>query len=115
MVSGAALQGGDRLVATLREAGQALADLGAAHVAAANKVQPRAVAEAPKRTGTLASSIGTVLDEATQFSVVATASYAAIVHAANPFMTRAAEASLDDVIAVYADAVADTVSHIQGT
>ncbi len=102
------------LVRTVDDAATQLADLDAVNRQAADDVV-RAV-EAPRRTGRLADTVTAVVDE-TGFSLTAgspAVQYAAIVHARNPFLTRALARREDDVIAAYEDHVTDTVNTIKG-
>lgn len=111
MSAGAELKGGDRLLSTLgavpdqlrdepaREAGQLLAD--------------RVAGAAPRKTGTLAKSVGYELTP-TGFEVVATAPYAAIVEARTGWALATITARYDDAVDAYTQGATDVLATVQG-
>lgn len=67
---------------------------------------------APRDTGTLDDSVEAVVTPL-GFTLTAggtRAPYAAIVHARDPFLTRALDARAEDVVGTYADHVDDTIA-----
>lgn len=107
----ATVDGAERLSATLSAAGDALADL-----AAVNREQGTATLNAaaiPVRTGQLQRS-AYVDSDAQGFALSASAPYAGIVHAANPFFTRALAARADHIIDALVDHAGDVLDTIHG-
>lgn len=110
----ASVDGLTELVRTTGDASERLADLDDVNADNADLVV--AAVEAPRLTGTLASTVTAVL-EPTGFAVTAggeRAPYAAIVHARNPFLTRALNERESDLIEAYERHVTDTLDTIQG-
>jgi hypothetical protein len=110
----AAVDGLTTFVATLDDAAQQLADLDPVNTEAGAAVVQ--VVEAPRLTGTLASTVAAVAGP-NGFTLTAggpAAPYAAIVHARNPFLTRALDQEEQRIAGLYADHVATTVNTIQG-
>lgn len=114
MTLSADVDGLDRLTRSVDAAADDLVDLDQVNADAAAQVV-RAV-EAPRVTGTLADTVTATVDR-DGWTVTAggkRAPYVAIVHARNPFLTRAMQAREEAVIDAYRDHVTDTVNTIQG-
>jgi hypothetical protein len=110
----ATVDGLDRFVETLADAAEQLADLDTVNREAGALVV--AAVEAPRLTGALASTVAAVADR-DGFTLTAggpAVPYAAIVHARNPFLTRALDDEEQRVTDLYTDHVTDTVNTIQG-
>ena len=107
------VHGADALARTARAAGDRVANLSAAHAAAASAVVQAAQGLAPVRTGVLRASIWgtTSTDRAT---VTANAPYAAYVHARTPYLTAALDQTRSAIVVDYGDAVADVVETVKG-
>jgi hypothetical protein len=107
------VQGEERLVATLRDAGRDLADLSGAHAQVAARLVATAQGLVPVRTGTLRASLwGTATaDTAT---VAARAPYAGFVHARTPFLTMAVVQDEPAIVDTYAAAVDDVLATVKG-
>ena len=104
----------DTLVQSVEDAADNLADLDQVN-ATAGQLVVQAV-DAPRLTGALASTVDAIPDRH-GFTLTAggrVAPYAAIVHARNPFLTRALTNREDAVVDTYADHVTDTVQTIRG-
>lgn len=89
--------------------GAALGDLSAANDDASRMVLGSV--DAPVRTGTLADTVEAIVTPLgwTLTAGGTRAPYAAIVHARDPFLSRALLAREDDVVDVYADHITDTI------
>lgn len=112
--AGVGLEGGSRLASTLEEAARRLQNLEDAGQAAGQLLEASAEADAPRRTGNLASHHQhTVV--AGQVTVTNTAPYAAIVHASKPWLANTLDKHQADVLSLYAAAAADAVAQIEGT
>lgn len=104
--------GSDRLVRGLHTAARALEDLSEPDAAAAQIITQAAVAETPRRTGFLASTVRPIGGE-----VHVGAPYAAVVHngwaarriRARPFLRTATETTRDRVLEVYTTHTADVL------
>lgn len=104
--------GSDRLVRGLHDAARALEDLSAPDAAAAQIITQAAVADTPRRTGFLASTV-----RAQGGAVHVGARYAAVVHngwqarriKARPFLRTATETTRDRVLAVYSSHITDVL------
>lgn len=110
----ASVDGLTSLVSSLDEAASRLDDLDQVSAEAADQVV-RAV-EAPRVTGRLASTVAAEVD-ADGFTLTAggpAAPYAAIVHARNPFLTRALDDRETAVVSAYEDHIDNTVNTIRG-
>lgn len=77
--SGIEVRGADRLARTLREAGRDLTDLTGAHAAAGRVMAAGARAEAPQRSGRLASSITATASPA-GVTIGSSLVYAGVIH-----------------------------------
>lgn len=108
------VDGLDRFTRSVDAAADELADLDQVNAQAAAQVVQ--AVEAPRLTGTLADTVEAVVDR-DGFRVTAGGSrapYVAIVHARNPFLTRAMNARQADVVDTYREHITDTVNTIQG-
>lgn len=106
------VEGADRLAATLADAGRTIADLpDDVHRDAGRQALDAAVI--PRRTGHLASTAAVVV-VAAGFALTATADYAAIVHANDPFFSRAIEAKANAIAGEYLDQITETLNTVQG-
>lgn len=108
------LTGVAQLVATAADVAAGIDDLTAPNQAAARHVEARI--DPPILTGRLAATVSVTADDG---GVLVTAGgtgapYAAVVHARNPFLTRALTASLVDVEETYADHVDDHLTRLRG-
>lgn len=116
--------GDRRFVATMRAAGVDVKQLKDAHRAAASIAAGAAATAAPKRTGRLA---GTVRVGATQRAGIVRAGRKSVPYAnpihwgwpargikANPWMSRAAQASEPAWLRVYMDHVEDIIDRVEG-
>lgn len=100
--------GVDRFAATVKSAGDQVADLAGLHTQLG--ADTLRAAEIPVRTGELLRS-SYVDADAAGFALSAAAPYAGIVHARNPFFTRAMQARADTI----ADAVEAHTATAVGT
>ena len=110
----ASVDGLESFTRSVDDAAAALADLDQVNADAADTLV--AAVEAPRVTGALAGTVAAVVDR-DGFRVTAggkAAPYVAIVHARNPFLTRAMTSREADVVDAYRDHVTDTVHTIQG-
>lgn len=105
------IQGVDALRASLDTAAHELAGLSSQE--AGQLLLRDAEARAPRDTEVLAASHDLVVS-GSDLHVIATARYAAIVHAREPWMEETFIADQDAVLDLYADAVADIVENIKG-
>lgn len=106
--------GAPRLAASLGDAANQVAELDATNAAAADEVLGHV--RPPIRTGALARSVHAEPDPL-GFTIAAggpQAPYAPIVHARNPFISRAMREGAAAVREEYAAALADALDHIQG-
>lgn len=101
-----------RLAASLKAAGEQLADLTGAHEAAARVVLAKAVPDTPRRTGRLAASVRSDV-RPTGFQIVAATPYAAIVHARRPWIAQAVDATATDQVDVYVDHLSTIAATIE--
>lgn len=110
----ATVSGVDRLASTTAEASRDLADLTQVNQDAGNLVA--AAVDAPVRTGALAATVHAAAgpDGVALVAGSPDVTYAAPVHARNPFLTRALTAREDAVLDHYADHVERVVDTIQG-
>lgn len=113
MSNGATFEGVRRLQDTLDAAASDLESLAHANDQAGALLQAALIAEAPRLTGFLVTTIGTIV-EAHGVTVVAGAPYSVAVNARDPFKARALDATTTQVIDIYTDAVADAVDQVQG-
>jgi hypothetical protein len=99
----------DRFAADVEGLGAALGDLAAANRDAS--VIVLGSVDAPRKTGTLDDTVEAIVTPLgwTLTAGGTRAPYAAIVHARDPFLSRALLAREDDVVDVYADHVTDTI------
>lgn len=106
--------GAARLAASLGDAADQVADLDATNAAAAEHVLGHV--QAPIRTGALARSVHAEPDPL-GFTIAAggpQAPYAPIVHARNPFISRAMREGVAAIREEYAAHLAHSLDHIQG-
>jgi len=113
MATGATFEGVEQLRDSLGVAAQQLQDLSTPSTQAAAVVDQALSQQAPKRTGHLADSFATVVD-ASGFTVTSAADYAAPVNALDPFKARALDATTNQVIEIYSNAVVEIVDKIKG-
>jgi hypothetical protein len=101
-------------VSTLDDAARQLEDLDAVNTEAGALVV--AAVEAPRRTGALDSTVAATAgpDGFTLTAGGPAVPYAAIVHARNPFLTRALDDEEQRITDLYTDHVTATVTTIQG-
>lgn len=113
--AGVSLEGGARLGATLQDAAHDLADLDSTAGDRAGELLETAAGQAaPRRTGKLAGDHHHVVI-AGQVTVTNAADYAPIVHARNPWLARTLDRHTEEVLNLYAAAVADAVAQIEGS
>lgn len=109
MSGGGGVQGADQLARSLDAAARELADLAAADDVVGDLLASAVVAEAPKRTGYMASTVQHV------GSVVTIgAPYAVFVNARTGFAVRPLEQQQTKITDLYARAVAEVVAGIKG-
>lgn len=104
----------DAFARSVTEAGRELGDLRDVDAQAAGEAVQ--AVEAPRLTGTLDSTVAAVVDP-DGFTLTAggpAAPYAAIVHARNPFLTRAVDRSEADILRPYEQHIDTTLDRIQG-
>jgi hypothetical protein len=104
----------DAFARSVQEAGRQLGDLHDADAAAAG--QAVQAVEAPRLTGALDSTVAAAVDP-DGFTLTAggpAAPYAAIVHARNPFLTRAIDRSEAEIVQAYEQHIDTTLDRIQG-
>lgn len=104
-------QGLDELQDSLGAAGRAIADLDPEP--AASNAAARAEATSPRLTGHLSTTVGWV-PTSTGWAVTATAPYAVAVHARNPWIIRALDATAEQTETAYQHAVDDVLATVRG-
>lgn len=113
----ARVDGGDRLAQSFHDAARDLEDMPDAGDQAGALVAGVVRHETPVKTGALLHTV----DVAVHGSLVEITAggdgvtYAGAVHARNPFMSRAAKATVDDVLSVYQRHVEKALNQIEGT
>lgn len=113
MSTGATFEGVEHLRDTLDVAARSLEDLAGPASEAGEVIKPALVAESPKRTGYLSTTVSsTVAGQAVTVTVAAP--YAAAVNARDPFKARALDASTNQVIDIYTQAAVEIVDRIEG-
>lgn len=112
-MTSAGVEGGAQLVATLNAARDDIENLNDPATQAGDALVKALQAEAPRKTGFLASNIGATV-EASDITVIAGAPYAAAVNALDPFKERALNAATQTVLDIYTQGVTDAVDQIQG-
>lgn len=119
------VEGGRQLRKTLREAGDDLTDLKAAHRQAADIARDAAASAAPRRSGLLAATIraaGTKTAGIVRVGNNTRVPYANPIHwgwgrrhiAANPFASRGAQASQPQWLPIYERVVDEALNQIKG-
>lgn len=119
------IEGLARLRRTLREAGDDLADLKRAHLAAASVVAAQAAATAPRVTGRLAATLkprGLAGRASVAAGTRLRVPYAPPIHwgwerrgiAANPFVSKAAQDTESVWLPIYMGALDDVVDKVKG-
>lgn len=110
MASGGSVQGQAELARSLDAAARELTQLADADDRAGELLANQTIAEAPHRSGYLASTI-----EHAGAVVRIGAPYGVFVHARNPFAARAMEQLQDKAVGIYAEAIADVVARVKGS
>lgn len=99
----------ERIGRALGDAGREIVDL--TDVNRAEGEATLIAATIPRRTGLLEETTHVVAD-ARGFTLTATAPYAGYVHAVNPFLTRALDARVDDIVDALVDHTETVLNNI---
>lgn len=110
MAQGGSVRGQAELARSLDAVARDLLQLDDADDLVGDQLAGRVAAEAPKRSGYLASTV-----EHAGPLVRVGAPYGVFVHAHNPFAARAMEQLRDKAVGIYAEAIASAVAQVKGS